>query len=185
MHLAKSSCDCVGSGSTTDLSWFIAVQTEFEDPDGGGPASPGDARLIPVLPPVKVVAGANTFWNPLRSDGTFKSGIPIVLTVRLKNTVTGAFIRDPNIAPPSESGLVATVKRVVDGDVDDNVALEGFLRVWGDSGAFLIDPLRQGYYTYVWVPVVQNTLQPLPPGRYAVTIASKYTAAQPFFLTLR
>jgi hypothetical protein len=184
VHLAKSSCDCVGSGSTTDISWFIAVHTELADPDGDGPADPGEAELKVLSPAVRIVGGEKTFWNILRTDGTFKAGLPLPIVVRLRNTITGAFITDPNVQPPSESGLVATVKRIVDGDVDDNVALEGFL-IWGDTGAFLIDPLRRGYYTYVWQTVQQNTLQPLPPGRYSVTIASKYTAAEPFFVTLR
>jgi hypothetical protein len=104
--------------------------------------------------------------------------------VRLRNMITGAFITDPNVQPPSESGLTATVKKIVEGDVDDNVALEGFL-VWGDTGAFLIDPLRKGYYSYFWLTVQQDTLQALPPGEYTVTIASKYTAAQPFVVFLR
>ena len=183
VHLAKSSCDCVGSAGTLDLSWFIAVTTALEDPDGpAGPALPGEAALVTVTPPVK---NGTTFWNPLRTDGTFKAGFPIPITVRLRNTVTGAYIVDPNIAPPSESGLVATVKKVIEGDVDDNVPLEGFLRLWRDDGAFLIDPLRRGYYTYVWQTVRQDTLQPLAPGKYTVTIASKYTAAKPFVITLR
>jgi cysteine-rich repeat protein len=182
VHLAKSSCDCVGSAGTLDLSWFIAVTTELEDPDGGGPAGPGDVALIPVLPAVK---NGNTFWNPLRRDGTFKAGLPIIFTVRLRNTVTGAYIRDPDIKPPSESGLVATIKRVIEGDVDKNVPLEGFLRFWGDDGGFRIDLLRKGYYTYVWQTVQQDTWLPLPPGKYTVTIASKYTVAQPFVINLR
>ena len=182
VHLARSSCDCVGSAGTIDLSWFIAVTTALDDPDGAGPAGPGDARLVTVLPLVK---NGNTFYNPLRSDGAFKAGLPIALTVRLKNTVTGAWIRDPNITPPSESGLVATVKKVVEGDVDDNIPLEGFLTIWGDDGQFRIDPLRQGYYTYVWQTVKQDTRLPLSPGKYSITIASKYTVAKPFFIVLR
>ena len=188
VHLAKSSCDCVGSGLTLDLSWFIAVTSPLEDPDGGGPAEPGDVELVVLTPPQKDTNGdlvKDTLWNPFRADGAFKAGLPLPLIVRLRNTVTGAFIRDPNVAPPTESGLVATVKRVVDDDVDDNIALEGFLKVWGDDGAFRIDLFRQGYYSYIWQTVAQNTRQPLPPGKYAVTIASKYTTATPFFVYLR
>ena len=176
VHLAKSSCDCVGSGLTFDLSWFIAVTAPLEDPDGGGPAGPGDVDLVVLTPPQKDTNGdlvKDTLWNPLRADGTFKAGLPLPLIVRLKNTVTGAFIRDPNVAPPTESGLVATVKRVVDDDVDDNIALEGFLQVWGDDGAFRIDLFRLGYYSYIWQTVEQNTRHPLPPGKYSVTIASQ------------
>jgi hypothetical protein len=184
VHLAKSSCDCVGSASTTDISWFIAVHTALADPDGDGPALPGEVELKVLSPAVRIIGGEKTLWNIFRTDGTFKAGLPLPIVVRLRNTITGAFITDPNVQPPSESGLVATVKRVVDGDVDDNVALEGFL-IWGDTGAFLIDPLRRGYYSYVWQTVQQDTRLPLPPGRYSVTIASKYTAAEPFFVTLR
>ena len=183
-HLALSSCDCVGSASTTDISWFIAVTTPLEDPDGPGGADPGEVELKVLSPSVRIIGGVKTFWNPFRSDGKFTAGLPVPIVVRLRNMITGAFITDPNVQPPSESGLTATVKKVVEGDVDDNVALEGFL-VWGDTGAFLIDPLRKGYYSYFWLTVQQDTLQALPPGKYTVTIASKYTAAEPFVVFLR
>jgi Thrombospondin type 3 repeat len=183
LGVAMSSCDCVGSASTTDISWFIAVKTLLEDPDGEGPAEPGDVELKVLSPPVRTIGGVKTFWNPFRSDGKFTAGLAVPIVVRLRNKITGAYITDPNVQPPSESGLMATVKRVLPG-LDDNVALEGFL-IWGDTGAFLIDPWRRGYYTYVWQTVQQDTLQPLPPGKYTVTIKSNYTGGEPFVVNLR
>jgi hypothetical protein len=135
-------------------------------------------------PLVRTIGGQKTFWNPLRSDGKFTAGLFVPIVVRLRNMITGAYITDPNVQPPSESGLLATVKRIVEDDVDDNVALEGFL-IWGDTGEFLIDPLRRGYYTYMWRTVTQNTQQPLPAGEYTITIKSNYTASEPFVINLR
>jgi Thrombospondin type 3 repeat len=183
VHLAKSSCDCVGSGTTTDISWFIAVHTALADPDNN-PATQTQLRVltplvrdIDVNPSPTVTEIEKRFWNPFRGDGSFPRGTPLLITARLRTSPTGPFISGPN------TGLTATVKKDEPG-LDTNVALEGFF-IFGDQGVFI--ETLPSVYNYWWFTVRQDTHppQPLPAGKYWVTIASKYTAPQPFSVTLR
>jgi hypothetical protein len=184
VHLAKSSCDCVGSGSSPGFSWFIAVTRPLADPPGSG--GPGDVELVVVSPAVADTNGdliGDTLRNSRnKTDGSFRPGDSVAIQVRLRNKVTGAFLTDSSVPKPT---VFASFKRVVDGDLDVKLALQGFLDVWGPDGKFVMDAFGRGYYTYSLQLVDPATGLALPPGKYAVTIASNYTVAKPFFIYVK